>query len=192
MVLNARQDEKRGDGKCDEQRPCGAVVVREHLTPAERLQDLMALGYRVFHDVPGSGKWNIDHVAVGPAGVFAIETKARTKKPGPHQKTDYEVSFDGERLIFPSGVDTDSLSQAKRNAKWLAGELSKATGGTVKVRAILTLPGWLVDRKVDAELKVLNPGEIPKFIREEPATLRADAIQRIAYQLDQRCRDVEF
>ena len=49
---------------------------------AEQLQRLLPLGYQVFHDVSGDGKWNIDHVVVGPAGVFAIETKYRTKQPG--------------------------------------------------------------------------------------------------------------
>ncbi|HWM25732.1 MAG TPA: nuclease-related domain-containing protein [Chthoniobacterales bacterium] len=41
---------------------------------AEILDDLRGSGYRAFHDLVGDG-FNIDHVVVGPAGVFAIETK---------------------------------------------------------------------------------------------------------------------
>src|SRR5690606_17037137 len=62
---------------------------------AEQLQSLWTDGYRIFHDVPGDGEWNVDHVVVGPAGVFAIETKARTKRPGNRGERDYEAVFDG-------------------------------------------------------------------------------------------------
>jgi hypothetical protein len=43
---------------------------------ADALEELRVLGYAVFHDIPGDG-FNIDHVLVGPRGVFVIETKAR-------------------------------------------------------------------------------------------------------------------
>ena len=36
---------------------------------AEYLQPLLAQGYKVFHDITGSGKWNIDHVAIRPPPV---------------------------------------------------------------------------------------------------------------------------
>jgi len=39
------------------------------------LEGLRAKGYRVFHDVVGTG-FNVDHVLIGPAGVFTIETKS--------------------------------------------------------------------------------------------------------------------
>ena len=42
------------------------------------LEDLRAQGYAVFHDIPGDG-FNVDHALIGPAGIFAIETKTRAK-----------------------------------------------------------------------------------------------------------------
>ena len=48
----------------------------------EALDPLKADGFRVFHDVPagdGQTPFNIDHVIVGPSGIFAIETKTRRK-----------------------------------------------------------------------------------------------------------------
>ena len=44
----------------------------------EELNQLLAKGYRVFHDVPFNG-YNVDHVAVGSSGVFVVETKTRRK-----------------------------------------------------------------------------------------------------------------
>lgn len=54
----------------------------------EALFSLAAESYKIFHDVPAevSGKkFNVDHVAVGKNGLFAIETKTRRKgraRPG--------------------------------------------------------------------------------------------------------------
>ena len=159
---------------------------------AEQLNILSASGYRIFHDVKGSGEWNIDHVAVGPAGVFAVETKTRTKKPGRNSKKDNNVSFDGKQLVFPAGIDTEASDQARRNAKWLATELCKSTGAPVSVRPILTLPGWWVTMTAYTEVIALNPKQIPGFVLREMRVLQDEMIQRIAHQLDQRCRDVDF
>ncbi|MEO7368630.1 MAG: nuclease-related domain-containing protein [Gemmatimonadaceae bacterium] len=50
---------------------------RGELKVAEALEELRPAGYRAFHDIVRDG-FNIDHVLVGPAGVFAIETKFRS------------------------------------------------------------------------------------------------------------------
>jgi hypothetical protein len=160
---------------------------------AEQLRLLGSKGYQVFHDVPGSGKWNVDHVAVGPGGVFVIETKARMKRPGPKGSDDYRVRFDGRLLRFPNGVDKKAAQQAKANAKWVAELLSKATGEPVRTIAIVALPGWLVDReRTDFDVLVLSGKEVPGFIADKGRTLSDAQIERIVFQLDQRCRDVGF
>src|SRR5579862_6619909 len=138
---------------------------------AEQLQRLLPLGYRVFHDLPGDGKWNIDHAVVGPAGVFAIETKYRTKTPGKTGERDHEANFDGNKIHFPSGYDAEAPEQARRNAQWLANMLSKATGERVTVRPIVALPGWWVTLKANSEVKVLSGKQVPQFISTEPAQL---------------------
>ena len=160
---------------------------------AEQLQPLFASGYQIFHDIPGGGQWNIDHVAVGPAGVFAIETKYRTKKPGRHGGPDHEATFDGNRIEFASGAyDARAAGQARDNARWLEKELSKATGERVPVQPIVALPGWWVTLKANSDVKVLSGKQVAGFIAKEPAQLSGKAIQQISYQLEQRCRDVEF
>jgi hypothetical protein len=159
---------------------------------AEQLQPLFASGYQIFHDIPGSGKWNIDHVAVGPAGVFAIETKYRTKRPGKLSERDNEAIFDGNKIQFPSGYDTKAPEQARQNARWLATMLTKATGERVTVQPIVALPGWWVTLKANSDVKVLSGKQVAGFISKEPAQLSNKAIQQISYQLEQRCRDVEI
>jgi hypothetical protein len=163
---------------------------------AEQLQPLWADGYRLFHDLPcekGHRKWNIDHVVVGPAGVFAIETKYKTKRPGKAGGPAHEATFDGAKIRFPSGgYDAKAVPQARGNAQWLATELSKATGDRVLVHPIVALPGWMVQLKVDVDIKVLSGKYVSKYIASEPVQLSDKAIRQISYQLDQRCRDVEY
>jgi len=159
---------------------------------AEQLQSLSASGYRVFHDILKDGKGNIDHAVVGPAGVFAIETKYRTKQPGKAGEQDHKAEFDGTKIQFPSGYDVKAPEQARQNARWLATMLSKATGKQVSVQPIVALPGWWVTLKANSDVKVLSGKQIPGFIAKEPAQISGQVIQQISYQLEQRCRDIEF
>lgn len=160
---------------------------------AEELNQLMLDGCRVFHDVPMEPYGNIDHVLVTPTGIYAVETKARRKRKAPSGKRDYEVLFDGKALQFPCAVDLRSLEQARQQADRLRILLSNAVGEPVKVGAILTLPGWLVTSRVKVDIKVLNPRQIGAAVLDGrlPA-LPKSLIDRVIYQLDRKCRDVEF
>jgi hypothetical protein len=44
----------------------------------QALEQLRRYGYRVFHDILGPN-WNIDHVVIGPGGIFTVETKTLSK-----------------------------------------------------------------------------------------------------------------
>jgi len=64
-------------------------------------------------------RFNIDHILVGPAGVFAGETKAPSKGSRGNRKDEAKVIYDGERLRFPKWVTTEPIDQAKAEAAWL-------------------------------------------------------------------------
>lgn len=83
---------------------------RGELRIAEILDDLRSSGYRAFHDLVGDG-YNIDHVVVGPAGVFAIETKFRSGQG--------EIEFRNGEGLFVGGrkEENDPLVQARRHAR---------------------------------------------------------------------------
>jgi hypothetical protein len=154
----------------------------------EELNGLLAKGFQVYHDVPFDG-FNVDHVLVGPPGVFSVETKTRRKPIGEAGNEKHRGEFDGARLRWPWGTDTDDLEQAARNAQTLAQWLSGAVADRVLVTAILTLPGWMVDRKTACKsVQVLNPKEIIKLVHGQPESLSQNLIKRICYQLDQKCK----
>ena len=79
------------------------------------LDVLESRGWTILHDVVLDG-WNIDHVAIGPTGVFTIETKSH---PG-------RISFDGTQLVRSGKpLEKDFLRQAKSQALWLGKQLSQ-------------------------------------------------------------------
>ena len=165
---------------------------------AEYLEPLKALGWRIFHDVPALNnghKFNLDHIAVGPAGVFAIETKTRRKGAARPGFDDHKVYFDGHALVWPWGEDSHGLDQTERNAAWLAETISVEVGERIPVTPILTLPGWWVEMKPSREprlCRVTNPKALAKFLPSASTILSADQIASIAGKLEVRCRDVEY
>ena len=162
------------------------------MATGEELNRLMLDGYHVYHDFPGD-PFNIDHILVGPSGVFAVETKARSKGSRENRMADAKVTYDGERLRFPSWVTSEPIDQAKAQAAWLSKWLSSAVGDPVKATPMVAIPGWYIDRKTPDGVPVLNPKEVKTYLdAKNEAVLSESMIKRICHQLEQKCRDVDL
>lgn len=157
---------------------------------AQELNQLMHSKYHVFHDFPAE-RFNIDHVLVGPGGVFAVETKARAKPMNGNGKCEAKAIYDGKCLKFPGWTETKPMEQATGQARWLGRWLSSATGEPVEVQPVVALPGWFVSRVSSEGIPVLNPKLLQSFISKRKQKHSEESIKRIVHQLDQRCRDVE-
>ena len=95
-------------------------------------------GWFVFHDVPvGARGANVDHVVIGPGGVFTINTKNLTGS--------IRVN---PRSIVHNGFRTDFLPKATSEAHRAAKLLSAAVGRPVEVRGFLAILAdeWIVNR----------------------------------------------
>jgi len=152
----------------------------------QELNQLMLDGFRVYHDFPAEN-FNIDHIVIGPNGVFAVETKGRAKQI----KGDVNIIYDGEGLQFPTHYERAPFEQAKRQANWLAKWLTSAVGAQVAVRPVLVFPGWYIERKKPGMLiyNGKNPQAVYKIQSGE--ILSPEMVQRISHQVEQKCRDVE-
>lgn len=153
----------------------------------QMLEPLREKGYRVFHDIPGAG-FNIDHAIVGPAGIFAIETKTKTK-PMDGRPT---IFYDGQAIRFKNGRSfRKPLKQARAQAQWLANLLNDDRTTTFTVRPVVVFPEWYVERIGPLNIQdvwVLNPKALDKFLDHEPHILSAAAIDAAAHALTQHCR----
>jgi len=157
----------------------------------QELNQLMLQGCRIFHDFPAEEskeKFNIDHIVVSHKGIFSVETKGRAKPVGKEM-----VLYDGQTLKFPKWTESKPIEQAKRNAKWLSKWLTSAIGENVSVKPVLALPGWYVDPKGSSgDVFVFNPKK-PQLLIDVLGKdfLSETVVDRISYQLEQKCRDVE-
>lgn len=90
----------------------------------------LPLGWYVLHSVPVSETGtDIDHVVIGPAGVFTLNTKRH-----PNGKaTVYE------RALYVNGYKTDYLQKSRAEARRASRLLSDACGFPVPVRSAIVL-----------------------------------------------------
>jgi hypothetical protein len=160
----------------------------------EALNQLMLVGYRVFHDFLITDKprsiRNIDHIAIGPNGVFAVETKTPRKVKAEDGAT---VTVLDNALQYPWGVDRRDIEQAQEEAKWLSEWLSKMSPQPVSVGPILVLPGWFIDRRARSPVTVLSGSEVAANVPKlnGPATSEGE-IRRLAAMIEDRNRSIEY
>jgi len=132
--------------------------------------------------------FNIDHVLIGPSGVFAIETKTRSKRSG-----NAKVRYDGNRVIVDGWEpDRDPVAQARACASRLREILLEHSGKAVFVRPVVIFPNWFVEgpnRKV--ETWVLNENAFLKFLEREPNVLETSESFQLAAALGRYVRDRE-
>jgi hypothetical protein len=150
------------------------------------LERLREQGYQVFHDLIGEG-FNVDHVAVGPAGVFTIETKTWSKPA----RGEPLLEFDGERLVAAGyEPERDPIVQAKAQASWLQRLVEETAGRRVRVRPVVVFPGWFVKQSKGStrEVWVLEPKALPGFLAHEAVVLPPDDVKLISFHLSRFIR----
>jgi hypothetical protein len=154
---------------------------------AEELNRLIAEGFEVYHDVPHES-FHLDHVLVGPAGLFAVETKVRPRPPQPAGATAERAEFDGFRVTWPALGEACGLESAVGNARVLGQWLSEALKQTVDATPVLLVPGWAVESKSTSQtVLVLNERQVGTLCESKNLPLSEELIRRICHHLNHRC-----
>ncbi len=151
------------------------------------LESLRAKGYRVLHDIAGPD-FNVDHVIVGPAGIFTIETKTRSKPMDENAK----IMYDGNAIRVASERPFDDpLTQARAQARWVSSLLNDGRTTQVTARPVVVFPGWYVEQKgprSNWDVWVINPKALDGFLTNEPHILSPAFIDSTANALTLYCR----
>ena len=158
------------------------------LAVASELIELQSHGYQIFHDIQADG-FNIDHLVIGPNGVFAIETKGRHKRV--KDDTNYKVRFENNLLAFPSWNENKPIEQAEIQANWVYKWLSEATGFQTKITPILCFPGWFIELKQRPPFPIVSHRQLAKTILSMRQNQIDGAMQKaICYQAVQRSLNI--
>ncbi len=134
--------------------------------------------------------FNIDHVLIGPAGVFTIETKTWSKP----LYGDARIAYDGENLTAGKlQPDRDPVVQAKAQSRWLKLLIAESTGRRLNVQPVVLFPGWFVEAASGSqkEVWVLEPKALPALLANADHHLAAEDIKLVSFHLSRFIRSVE-
>jgi hypothetical protein len=129
------------------------------------LSDLEGRGWHAIHDA-SLGNGNVDHILIGPAGVFTVETKSH---PGPvrvariHGATIAQAQAQQRAIARVTGVQVEPLVVYSR--AWIDRPLARRKG--VRVLPARMLPGYLARRQA-----MLSPEQVEHAQARVAAALR--------------------
>jgi len=173
-------------------------AIDAQMITAQSLNLLMRQEYWVFHDVH-LGQHRINHLVIGPRGVFCVDTKARRVRrqwgwTGPLPAPAAQVAFDGTKLHFPGWEEEASLEDVEMQADWLGAWLADAAGepeSAVPTFAAVALPGWRVASRHWKRLLVFNPATPNMLVQGGSGEVRLDVTttHQLVKHLQQHCRE---
>ena len=106
-------------------------------------------------------------------------------------ESDSKVIYDGKKFQFPTWIETKPIDQAKARASWLSKWISEAVGEKIWLGPVITIPGWYIERVRKNGMPVLNPKQVPFFLKSQKVVHPESTIKRISHQIELRCRNIE-
>jgi len=134
--------------------------------------------YTVLHAVPiGHGAADMDHVVVGPTGVFSVNTKN-------HADRDVWV---GGRSFLVGGQKQPHMSRSLSEGRRATERLSAAAGGPILVQPLLVVEAARLryGQKVPAVV-TLRPREVRGWIASLPRVHSPEAVRYLAMVAEER------
>ena len=140
-------------------------------TVGTRLEKLKAKGWHVLHSVPiGTRGSDIDHLLIGPAGVFCLNTKN-------HSGGNVWV---GDRMIMVNGSKTKYLRNSRTEGRRVSEILTNATGWRIDAIPVLVfLASQYTVKSRPPDVAVMGRRELPRRFEKLPAVISNEAVERI-------------
>lgn len=140
---------------------------------------------RVYHDV-ATDHDIVDHVVVGPSGVYAINVVARkSRKPG-------SAHLDGNTLFFSDSEAELPITDIAEKTTRLEKEFRELLGRRVRVRSVIATPGWEIGEQASELHLLVNEGNIAMLRgwRDNTDHLMNEDVEALQNALTTRCRKV--
>ncbi|WP_427921211.1 nuclease-related domain-containing protein [Streptomyces sp. cg40] len=147
------------------------IGLRGEVLTARRLAKLRGHGWLTLHAVQWATGTDIDHIAIGPAGVFSINSK---RHPG-------KAVWYGDREITVNGSTTHHIAASLSEARRVSRALSKHCGFEVPVRPVISVvhARKLVVKNANTPVLVLEVGQLDRVLSGLTPTLAADQVAHI-------------
>jgi hypothetical protein len=137
---------------------------------ARRLRSL-GRGWYTLHAVQYPSGTDVDHLVIGPPGVFTVNSKHHKGK---------KVWY-GDRAITVNGGKTRHIPASLSEARKASAALTRACGFTVKARPVLAVVGAakLEVRQAAPPVLVLAADDLPSRLSGMSPVLAPDEVERI-------------
>jgi len=135
------------------------------------LLDRLPQGWHVFHDIPvGERGANIDHLVIGPAGVFTVNTKNLRGK-----------IWLAPRTLLVNGRKRDYLPKAVREAGRASRLLGEALRRPIAVTPVLSIIAdeWTI-KDEPTDVIVATPRGVKRLLLDRRGTLSPREVNEIA------------
>ncbi|MCY7324930.1 MAG: NERD domain-containing protein [Microbacteriaceae bacterium] len=127
-------------------------------------------GWTAFHALPvGTKESDIDHIVVGPGGVFAINTKRHRGKP----------IWIADRTFMVSGHRQPHLRNAEYDADRVARLLGDRMPVPVHPMIVLVDPKSINMKKAPKRVKVIEARHLARWLVKRPTVLAPDVIREV-------------
>lgn len=146
-----------------------------------RLERLVERGWYVLHSIPvGERGSDIDHLLIGPGGVYTVNTK---NHPG-------GKVWVGEHAVRVNGQPTKYLPKSRYEAERVRKLLLKTSGLDLEVRPVLVfLTGTVIPqvtiKQRPADVLILDRMDVPRAFKRAPERLAPQIVQQV-YEVARR------
>ena len=139
------------------------------------LEPLTAEGFRILHDrkIPGARSANVDHVLIGPPGVFVVETKSYSGS----------LKIRGDEIFVAGRRKNGWIDEVNREAfavqRALSGELA-ALGLTVQPLICVHRADLPWFKSEVRGVRILSGKDLVSRLRKAESVLAASDVERLA------------
>ncbi len=157
---------------------------RGERTVGKALEELEDEGYLAVHSILLGG-CDIDHVLVGPGGVFVIETKYR--------RGNGLITFRNGQGVFIGDKrgEKGPIAQARRGARKVTDIIRDKCGLAEGVWPVVVFVGnWrIADEWASTDARVFTPESLQDYVLQQQPILKRIEIDLIASHLERSARD---
>ena len=128
--------------------------------------------WRVLHSIEvGAQGSDIDHLVIGPGGVFTLNTKT-------HPRANIWLAGD---VLMVNGQKQPYIRNSRHEAQRVSRLLSLTSGVAIQARGVIVLVGdrELTIKSEPPDVTVRHRESIVRWLRRQPERLEADAIDRL-------------
>jgi hypothetical protein len=141
------------------------------LLTARRLNRLRNRGWCTLHAIQWASGADIDHLAIGPAGVFSINSKRHRGK----------TIWYGDTAITVNGAPTRHIAVSQSEARRVSRVLSRHCGVNVPVRPVISVvhAAKLIVKGANPPVLVLAVDDLARILSGLSPTLSNDQVTHI-------------